>query len=275
MPSMASETARARQTSPRVAEIRLQPDDRHNGAAMTASLAARLLLIDDDRRLTDMMAAYLGQHGYAVSVAGSLAEGRQHLAQSEVDALVLDLMLPDGDGIDLTRELRASVQHQRLPLLMLTARGEPTDRIVGLEIGADDYLAKPFEPRELLARLRALLRRASPISPVAAGGSAGVLRFGRLSIDLDARQAKLESQVCELTAYQFDLLVLLARSAGRVLSRDQIMDGLKGEALEAFDRSIDVHVSRIRAAIEDDPRHPQRLLTVRGSGYVFARKQDA
>jgi DNA-binding response OmpR family regulator len=193
------------------------------------------------------------------------------LRQGGHDALLLDLMLPDGDGLELTRELRADARTRRLPLLMLTARGEPMDRIVGLELGADDYLPKPFEPRELLARVKALLRRATP---AAAAGGDEVLSFGRLSIDLGARQARLDERPCELTSHQFDLLVVLARAAGRVLSRDQIMDALKGHALEAFDRSIDVHVSRIRAAIEDDPRHPKRLLTVRGAGYVFARRQD-
>jgi DNA-binding response OmpR family regulator len=184
--------------------------------------------------------------------------------------VVLDLMLPDGDGLDFTRELRAGGPHRRLPLLMLTARGEPLDRVVGLELGADDYLPKPFEPRELLARLKALLRRARP-----EGAQEEQLSFGRLVIDLAARQARLDDRPCDLTAHQFDLLVVLARAAGRVLSREQIMDALKGHALEAFDRSIDVHISRIRAAIEDDPRQPRRVLTVRGSGYLFARRQDA
>ncbi|MBI3157665.1 MAG: response regulator transcription factor [Burkholderiales bacterium] len=229
----------------------------------------RLLLIDDDHRLAAMVGDYLRGHGFEVDAAGTLAEGRVRLAAGAYDALVLDLMLPDGDGLDLTRELRAEARTRRLPLLMLTARGEPTDRIVGLEIGADDYLPKPFEPRELLARVKALLRRAAP-DP--AGDE--VLRFGRLEIDLGARQARIDSRPCELTGHQFDLLVVLARSAGRVLTRDQIMDALKGQPLEAFDRSIDVHVSRIRAAIEDDPKQPRRVLTVRGAGYVFARRQD-
>ncbi|HMM84262.1 response regulator transcription factor [Azohydromonas sp.] len=230
--------------------------------------AARLLLIDDDLRLAAMVGDYLRAAGYDVDVAGTLAEGRARLARELPDALVLDLMLPDGDGLDLTRELRADPRTRRLPLLMLTARGEPTDRIVGLEIGADDYLPKPFEPRELLARVKALLRRASSEVP------GEVLRFGRLEVDLDQRRARLDGRDCDLTAHQFDLLVVLARSAGRVLSRDQIMDALKGHPVDAFDRSIDVHVSRIRAAIEDDPKNPRRVLTVRGAGYLFARRQD-
>jgi len=233
-------------------------------------MSTRLLLIDDDARLTTMVGDYLRANGFAVDTAGSLGEGRERLAQTVYDALLLDLMLPDGDGLDLTRELRADARTRRLPLLMLTARGEPTDRIVGLEIGADDYLPKPFEPREMLARVKALLRRATP-EP--AGDE--VLRFGRLEIDLGARQARVAGKPCDLTGHQFDLLVVLARSAGRVLSRDQIMDALKGHPLEAFDRSIDVHISRIRAAIEDDAKNPRRVLTVRGSGYVFARKQDS
>ena len=233
-------------------------------------MSAHVLLVDDDRRLTDMVSLYLQGHGLAVRTADRLSQARQVLLHEPFDALVLDLMLPDGDGIDFTRELRAAPRTARLPLLMLTARGEPMDRIVGLEVGADDYLPKPFEPRELLARLRALLRRAQA-APVAASR----LEFGRLQIDLDARHATLDGTLCDLTAYQFDLLTVLAQSAGRVLSREHLIDQLKGESLEAFDRSIDVHVSRIRAAIEDDPKHPQRLLTVRGAGYVFARKQDS
>jgi two-component system, OmpR family, phosphate regulon response regulator OmpR len=230
----------------------------------------RLLLIDDDNRLTSMMGDYLGGHGFEVATAGSLAAGRERLRASPFDALVLDLMLPDGDGLDLTRELRSDPRTRRLPLLMLTPRGEPMDRILGLEIGADDYLPKPFEPRELLARVRALLRRTTPDAQ-----SEDVLRFGRLEIDLGAREARLDGQRCDLTSHQFDLLVVLAQSPGRVLSRDQIMDTLKGHPMEAFDRSIHVHVSRIRSVIEDDPKNPKRVLTVRGTGYVFARKQDS
>ncbi len=240
------------------------------GAERYPAMSSRLLLIDDDARLAAMVRDYLSGAGFEVDTAASLAEGRARLSAAAYDALVLDLMLPDGDGLELCRELRANARTRLLPLLMLTARGEPLDRIVGLELGADDYLPKPFEPRELLARVKALLRRATPQS-----GDDDVLRFGRLEVDLGARVARLDGVPCDLTGHQFDLLVVLAQSPGRVLSRDQIMDSLKGHPLEAFDRSIDVHISRIRAVIEDDPKLPRRVLTVRGAGYVFARKQDA
>ena len=151
---------------------------------------------------------------------------------------------------------------------MLTARGDTMDRVVGLELGADDYLPKPFEPRELLARLRAILRQRQSGSPSTA------LRFGRLEIDRDSRTVRVDGAIRSLTGHQFTLLQALADKAGRVLSRESLMDLVRGEVLEAFDRSIDVHISRIRAAIEDDPKKPRRILTVRGAGYVFARQQD-
>ncbi len=224
----------------------------------------RILLIEDDARLAEMVSEYLGEAGFRVSVAGSGLAGLERLAHEPFDALVLDLMLPDIDGLEVCRQLRAKSD---TPLLMLTARGDATDRIVGLEIGADDYLPKPFEPRELLARLRAILRRRK-------GAAAKSLRFGRLEIDRDAREVRLDGETRPLTSYQFALLVVLVENAGRVLPREVLMDLVKGEALEAFDRSIDVHVSRIRAAIEDDPKKPRRIITVRGAGYVFAKAQD-
>ncbi|MEY4753236.1 MAG: hypothetical protein RJA44_911 [Pseudomonadota bacterium] len=234
-----------------------------------SSSPARVLLIDDDARLSAMVRDYLVGAGLQVETAEHLAAARAFLQHETVDLIVLDLMLPDGDGLDYTRELRSDTRWRQLPLLMLSARGEPMDRIVGLEIGADDYLPKPFEPRELLARIRALLRRSAPQD------EADVLRFGRLEIDGGARQVRIEGRICDLTSYQFDILMVLAQSPGRVMSRDQIMDALKGHPMDAFDRSIDVHISRIRAAIEDDAKMPRRILTVRGAGYVFARKQDA
>jgi DNA-binding response OmpR family regulator len=226
---------------------------------------ARILLIEDDARLAGMVAEYLGEAGFRVAVAPDGRTGLERLAREPYDALVLDLMLPDMDGLDVCRQLRA---RSDTPVLMLTARGDAMDRVVGLEIGADDYLPKPFEPRELLARLRAILRRRQ------AGRPSSVLRFGRLEIDRDARTVRVDGAERSLTGHQFTLLVALAENAGRVLSRDNLMDLVKGQALEAFDRSIDVHVSRIRAAIEDDPKQPRRILTVRGAGYVFARQQD-
>ena len=225
----------------------------------------RILLIEDDARLAGMVSDYLGEAGFRVSVAGRGGEGMERLAREPFDALVLDLMLPDMDGLDVCRRVR---ERSRVPILMLTARGEPADRVVGLELGADDYLPKPFEPRELLARLRSILRRGN------LQGLADVLRFGRLEIDRGARKVRLDGSEKSLTSYQFALLVAFAEHAGRVLSREQLMDLVKGEPLEAFDRSIDVHVSRIRAAIEDDPKKPRRVITVRGAGYVFARQQD-
>lgn len=228
-------------------------------------MAERILMIDDDGRLAGMVSDYLGGTGFRVTVAGTGAEGEQLLKRETFDAVILDLMLPDADGLDLCRRLRGGSD---VPILMLTARGEPMDRVVGLELGADDYLAKPFEPRELQARLRAILRRK--------GGSAKseVLRFGRLEIDKGSRVVRVDGEERTITSWQFALLLALAERAGRVLSRDALMDLLKGEKLEAFDRSVDVHISRIRAAIEDDPKKPRRILTLRGTGYVFAKDQD-
>jgi len=223
-----------------------------------------LLIIDDDERLCSMLQQYLGDAGYRVEARHTIASGLKMLKQEDFDALVLDLMLPDGDGLDACRQLRA---FSTIPVLMLTARGEAMDRILGLEMGADDYLPKPFEPRELLARLKAILRRGKT-------GNGDVLRFGKLEIDRGARQVRVEGAACELTSYQFDLLLALAEKPGRVMSREHLLDAVKGEPLEAFDRSIDVHISRIRAAIEEDPKHPRRIITLRGAGYVFARSQD-
>jgi two-component system phosphate regulon response regulator OmpR len=228
-------------------------------------VADRILLIEDDRRLAEMVRNYLGGAGFDVTVAPKGGAGLALQSRESFDAIVLDLMLPDMDGLEVCRRVRAQAD---IPILMLTARGDAMDRVVGLELGADDYLPKPFEPRELLARLRAILRRAK------GERKAEVLRFGRLEIDVDARHVRLDGEVRTLTGYQFALLLALAHNAGRVMSRDTIMDQLKNERLEAFDRSIDVHISRIRAAIEDDPKTPRRVITVRGAGYVFAKAQD-
>ncbi len=237
-------------------------------------MSQHLLMIEDDARLAQMVADYLGQSGYAVTVAPTGQEGLgllQNNPKGAVDLVLLDLMLPDMDGLEICRRIRALAgAAAQVPLLMLTAKGDPMDRIVGLEMGADDYLPKPFEPRELLARIRAVLRRRSE-GPAPAVKQ---LRFGSLEIDRDARTVTVAGQLCELTSYQFDLLAALAERAGRVLTRDQIMEAVRGRELDAFDRSIDVHMGRIRAAIEVDAKNPKRIVTVRGVGYVFARQQD-
>ena len=228
-------------------------------------MSGRILIIDDDERLAAMVAGYLEGAGFRVAAAPTAFEGQQRLKREQFDALILDLMLPDGDGLEVCRRIRATSD---VPILMLTARGDAMDRVVGLEIGADDYLPKPFEPRELLARLRAILRRK------AATATADVRRFGRLEIDRAGRRVTVDGEERALTSYQFALLNVLADHAGRVMSRDALMDLTKGETLEAFDRSVDVHISRIRAAIEDDVKKPRRIITVRGAGYVFAKEQD-
>jgi DNA-binding response OmpR family regulator len=230
-----------------------------------------LLMIEDDVRLAHMVAEYLRQSGYQVEHAADAQTGLSVLRTTTPHLVVLDLMLPDMDGLEVCRRIRAMAGPvASVPILMLTAKGDPMDRIIGLEMGADDYLPKPFEPRELLARIRAVLRRQS--EPAAL--SHRVLSFGSLEIDQDARVVSVGGQACDLTSYQFDLLVALAERAGRVLTRDQIMEAVRGRELDAFDRSIDVHMGRIRAAIELDAKSPKRILTVRGVGYVFARQQD-
>jgi len=229
-------------------------------------MAEEILIVDDDTRLSAMLADYLSDNGFAVARAATSEGGLAELKRRQPSAVILDIMLPDRDGFETCRRIRAISD---VPVLMLTAKGEETDRIVGLELGADDYLPKPFNPRELLARLKAILRRRT-------GGdnASRALRFGRLEIDPGSRAVRLDGAECPMTSHQFDLLVALAENAGHTLTRDRLMDMVKGEELEAFDRSIDVHISRIRAAIETDPKHPRRIITVRGVGYVFARNQD-
>jgi DNA-binding response OmpR family regulator len=232
----------------------------------------QLLMIEDDARLAGMVAEYLTQNGFGVDHAQDAQSGLSKLRTPGVDLVILDLMLPDMDGLQVCQRIRALPGALgQVAVLMLTAKGDPMDRIIGLEIGADDYLPKPFEPRELLARIKAILRRQHTAQDSA---TTPVMQFGALEIDRDARRVSVKGQECELTSYQYDLLVALAERAGRVLTREQIMEAVRGRELEAFDRSIDVHMGRIRAAIEADPKAPQRILTVRGVGYVFARHQD-
>ena len=234
---------------------------------------SHLLLIEDDARLAAMVVDYLRNSGFDVSHAEESAAGIAILKRGGIDLVLLDLMLPDADGLDVFRRIRqlpgAAAQ---VAVIMLTAKGDPTDRVVGLEMGAEDYVPKPFEPRELLARIRVVLRRTAK----GALGGQDILRFGRLEIDRGARMLRLDGQDLLLTGYQFTLLLALAERAGRVQTREQIIESIKGEAGSfdpALDRSIDVHIGRIRAAIEDDAKQPKRILTVRGMGYVFAKVQ--
>jgi DNA-binding response OmpR family regulator len=241
--------------------------------AENAAVNPRILLIEDDRRLAEMVTSYLGGFGFFIAASHSGGAGLGLHARESFDAVILDLMLPDMDGLEVCRRLRVSAD---TPILMLTARGDALDRIVGLEMGADDYLPKPFEPRELLARLRSILRRTKGERP------SETLRFGRLEIDADARQVRLDGEPRALTGYQFALLLALAQRAGRVMSRDALMDLVKNERLEAFDRSIDVHISRIRAAIrrrseEAAPRHHgagRRLRLRQGARVTSATTSD-
>jgi len=221
----------------------------------------RVLLIDDDEALGTLLTEYLGQFGFAVKAVAQPDEGFRTLAADPPDILVLDVMLPGMDGFAVCRKVRET---SRVPIVMLTARGGVMDRIVGLELGADDYLPKPFEPRELVARLQAVLRRGG------AGSEPGeFVRVGSLEIQWDARVTRLDGRSLELTTAEFELLGLLVRSRGRVLTRDRILEATRGLDWEAYDRSIDVLVSRLRQKLGDDPRRPVFIKTVRGLGYRF------
>ncbi len=231
-------------------------------------------MADDDVRLTGMVGEYLQEAGFGFAAHPSgdaVLHALLEIKATAPDVLILDVMMPGTDGLQTCQRLRHALP--ALPILMLTAKGDPLDRIIGLELGADDYLAKPFEPRELLARIKALLRRVHVQGQGGEDAAQMALRFGSLQIDPNTRTVRLNDALCELTAYQFDLLYTLAQRAGRVLTRDQIMEAVRGRELEAFDRSIDVHIGRIRQAIETDVKNPQRILTVRGVGYVLAKEQ--
>jgi DNA-binding response OmpR family regulator len=234
---------------------------------------SHIVMIEDDVRLATMVADYLRQAGYSVSHGEDGGAGLAILAKTAADIVLLDLMLPDGDGLDVFRRIRAMSGPAALtPVIMLTAKGDPTDRVVGLEIGAEDYISKPFEPRELLARIRVVLRRGA-----ASTQGSDVLRFGRLEIDRAARVVRIDGADKVLTSHQFALLQAMAERPGRVLSREQLIEFATNEPQAydpVFDRSVDVHIGRIRAAIEDDVKQPSRIITVRGSGYVFARAQS-
>jgi two-component system response regulator RstA len=221
-----------------------------------------VLLVEDDSRLASLTREYLEKHGSLVTVKANGEAGLEEARRQRYDVVLLDVMLPRMSGIQVCQRLR---EHSDVPVIMITARGEEADRVLGLELGADDYIPKPFSPRELLARIRALVRRARG----RAGPSRRTVVVADLELDPGARTALLAGAALDLTAYEFSLLYVLAERAGRVLSREQLMDLAGGNAEEAFDRSIDVHISRLRHKLGDDSRRPRRIKTVRGVGYQY------
>ena len=263
--------------------FRAFPATRWVGAArytahMSSSAPARILVVDDDPALRDLLAEYLDANGFAVEAVGDGAAMRRALGCGMPDAIVLDLMLPGEDGLSLARDLRT---YSAVPILMLSARGEEIDRVVGLEVGADDYLTKPFGPRELLARLRALLRRASggahsnAVTAKSAEEQATERRFGPFVLDLEAHRLLRAGVEVRLTGAEFDLLRIFTERPNRVLSRDDLVDRLKGFARDPFDRSIDIRVTRLRRKIETDPAAPAYVRTIRGEGYLFNPRGEA
>lgn len=228
-----------------------------------------ILIVDDDREIRDLLSRFLVKHGYRVSTAADGRDMRRVMADSRIDLIVLDVMMPGETGLTLCGQVRAT---SKVPIIMLTAVAEDTDRIIGLELGADDYLAKPFNPRELLARIRAVLRRADSREPVATSESNGspVFEFAGWKLDPGTRQlTNPAGELVELSTGEYDLLVAFAERPQRVLSRDRLLDLAKGRAAVAFDRSIDVQVGRLRRKIEVDASAPQLITTVRGGGYMF------
>jgi DNA-binding response OmpR family regulator len=223
----------------------------------------KILLVEDDARLAQLTARYLESHGVLVTIAATGDEGLAEALRRQYDCIVLDVMLPGRDGIEVTRALRARTD---VPIVMVTARTEEADRVLGLEVGADDYMPKPFSPRELLARIRATVRRVRG----QAGPAQQMVRVGGLILDPQKMTVMLDGTPVEVTAYEFSILRALAQRPGRVLSREQLLDLAKGSAELSFDRSIDVHVSRLRAKLGDDSRNPKILKTVRGAGYLLA-----
>jgi DNA-binding response OmpR family regulator len=230
------------------------------------TMAGKVLLIDDDTRLHELLASYLAQNGFAVTVAPDGMRGLAALADVHAgafDAVLLDVMMPGMDGIEVVKRIRAK---SRIPVLMLTAKGDETDRVVGLELGADDYIAKPFSPRELLARLRAVLRRVRPEV------EAEQLIAGDIVIDVSGRSVVVAGRPAELTGIEFDILVALVRRAGRVVSRDALLEEAGRGDVSVSDRTVDVHISHLRQKLGDDPRSPKLIKTVRGVGYVLAKE---
>jgi two-component system OmpR family response regulator len=231
-----------------------------NADMLHARMAVRVLLIDDDRRLSDLLGGYLAEHEVALTYAAGGVEGLALLRDGAFDAVLLDVMMPQMDGLEVLRRIR---QRDAIPVIMLTARGDEADRVVGLELGADDYVPKPFSPRELLARLRAVLRRTAPRAQEERLSSGGVV------VEIAARQAWIEGKAVELTGIEFDILVALLRRAGRVVPRHALLEQAGRDDSMVGERTVDVHISKLRKKIGDDPRAPRRIRTIRGVGYVL------
>jgi two-component system, OmpR family, response regulator CpxR len=238
---------------------------------MSAESKAKVLIVDDDKKLCRLLSDYLEAMNYEIALAHTGPDGLEAAKAGGHAAVILDVMLPGMDGFEVLKQLRTSSQ---VPVIMLTARGDETDRIVGLEMGADDYLPKPFSTRELLARLRAIQRRYDVAARPAQPDVEGQVTVGELSLDPGGRNALLGGERLDLTSLEFDLLHCLARGAGRVLSRDQILDAVAGREHDVFDRSIDVHISALRKKLGDDPKQPRFIKTIRGSGYMYVRPAD-
>lgn len=229
-------------------------------------LKHKILLIDDDKKMNGLLQNYLTGFGYEVVACTHPSLGLQKIRNYFPDLIILDVMLPDMDGFAVCREIR---KEHAIPIIMLTARGDVTDRIVGLELGADDYLPKPFEPRELVARIQTIMRRVSNQY-----NTAGALKFNRLELIPEKQQATLDGEVIDMTTMEFQLLYLMAEKRGRIISREQIMDNLRGIDWSAFDRSVDVAVSRLRQKLKDDPKAPHFIKTIWGTGYMFIGHED-
>lgn len=240
---------------------------------MTTERPTRVLIIDDDRKLCALIREYLGPLGFEVAAEHTGPAGVEQAITGKHDVVILDVMLPGLDGFEVLKRIR---QKSQVPVLMLTARGEETDRIVGLEVGADDYLPKTFSTRELLARLRAVMRRASRPAP-AAGGDApsGEIVVGELRLNSDARAAALGDKPLDLTAIEFDLLECLARARGRVRSREQLIESITERNYDVYDRSVDVHICSLRKKLGDESASPRFIRTVRAVGYMFINPDDA
>ncbi|MBE0505202.1 MAG: response regulator [Marinospirillum sp.] len=238
---------------------------------MDANQSPHILIVEDDARLATLTREYLEGNGFQISIEGDGARAVERIDRENPDLIILDVMLPGEDGLSICRKVK---MEKDIPILMLTARTDDMDQVVGLEMGADDYVAKPVRPRVLLARVRALLRR-SEVQPVTADSNepqSSRLEFGDLVIDSAMREAWLKGESIDLTSAEFDLLWLLASSAGRVLTREEIFTALRGIEYDGQDRSIDVRVSRIRPKVGDDPMHPRRIKTVRSKGYLFVKE---